>query len=219
MPRLADCVVRPWERRPANGVKFQPLARRRRKAPRRTAWARPTGAEARRSAGRRPAEISARPHSRPAHRPPETDRASSTATPRGSGIATRSLLPAISNVAGVTSGRGSARRHSSNCWRAVRARPPTGTSSANAPCFRHADLVRAGEPAAPRRGWARSPLRALRHLQPHEDRIILLVDVVHDARRRSAASGRDSAAVRPNSPAEACHWTSIGRPASPGLSQ
>ena len=72
---------------------------------------------------------------------------------------------------------------------------PTGRSSDSSPCSGTQILsVQASQCASARIGT--TPRASGRHLQPRQHGIVALVDVVHRARRRSAASAPDSAAAR-----------------------
>ncbi len=71
----------------------------------------------------------------------------------------RSCRLSSANFAGLASGRGSARRHSSNRARSVAGPLPTGKSSEILALLGHADLVGAGQPLRVGRGSAARPWR------------------------------------------------------------
>ena len=115
-------------------------------------------------------------------------------------------------------GRGSARRHSSNCACSAKSRSRRA-SPARARPARERRSCRCRRASAPSARIGHGAACARRNLQPHEDGIIRLVDVVHDAGDGEPRRHRIAKRPNRNSPAGSCHFTSIGRPASPGFSQ
>ena len=175
------------------------------------------GASDGRSADRPLRENAARRHSPRARRPLEICRARRPSHCPGAELQAGHRHRRRRNVAKLPRGWGSAWRHASN--RARFGIPlPTGRSSDKIALLGDANLVGAGEPArlGPDRDWSTG---VGGNLQPHEQRIVLLVDIIHEV--RDLEPRRDRIAKRPDGEPvrKTAIFTSIGSPASPGFSQ